>query len=234
MPPPSPASSSKKGSTGKREVPAKLDPSFPPNLQPTPSTFIAKSLPKESIPTSPFSEYSLNPTLKDGLSKFFASPEDPTAEPPLPTPIQHLSLQHFVGSKNRPLNRKPGRREHHQVLLGSDTGSGKTLAYLLPLLHALKRTDKGIALAPSGGQGKGGELPYVDFLDDVPGSSNSASSGEVKSETIDNPTIPRSLIISPTHELTRQLTRTAKSFSHGIKLSVQGMSSTASGTLKPG
>ncbi|KAG7561920.1 hypothetical protein FFLO_02649 [Filobasidium floriforme] len=187
--------------------PIKLDPSFPPNLQPTPSAFIAKSQPKESIPSLPFSDYSLNPALKEGLAKFFApsNPDHLTGQPqpqsPLPTPIQHLSLQHFLGSKNRPLNKKPGRKEVHQVLLGSDTGSGKTLAYLLPLLDALKRTDKGIVPVPP---------------------------------TIDDPTIPRSIVLSPSHELTRQLTRTFKAFSHGIKLSVQGMSSTANGTLKPG
>jgi hypothetical protein len=101
--------------------PIKLDPSFPPNLQPTPSAFIAKSQPKESIPSLPFSDYSLNPALKEGLAKFFApsnpDPSNGQPQPPLPTPIQHLSLQHFLGSKNRPLNKKPGRKEVHQVLL---------------------------------------------------------------------------------------------------------------------
>ena len=221
LPPPNTTTSSLP--TKRRPENAKLDPSFPPNLQPSASNFIAKSISaKESIPNYPFTDYSLNPSLKESLQKFFASEQDQT---PLPSPIQHLSLQHFVGSKTKPINRKPGRRESHQVLLGSDTGSGKTLAYLLPLLHFLKRTDKGIVRSPERNDGK---LPYVSFLDGVPGREDERSMGEI------DPTVPRSLVLSPTHELTRQLTRTAKSFSHDIKLSVQGMSSTASGTLKPG
>lgn len=236
-PTPPPRTNFSKGAPAPK--PIKLDPSFPPNLQPTPSAFIAKSQPKESIPSLPFSDYSLNPALKEGLAKFFApsnpDPSNGQPQPPLPTPIQHLSLQHFLGSKNRPLNKKPGRKEVHQVLLGSDTGSGKTLAYLLPLLDALKRTDKGIVPVPSVGQGsKQGDLPYVGFLDDVPAPTKTKVAGDGRAETIDDPTIPRSIVLSPSHELTRQLTRTFKAFSHGIKLSVQGMSSTANGTLKPG
>ncbi len=90
----------------------------------------------------PFSEYSINPALKEGISQFFGGKE------PAPTAIQALSLQHFVGSAKQPLNKRPGQdNERHQVLLGSETGSGKTLAYLLPLFHNLKRTDKGAIAA---------------------------------------------------------------------------------------
>jgi ATP-dependent RNA helicase MRH4 len=84
----------------------------------------------------------MNPRLKEGVSHFFGA----DATTPLPTPIQALSLQHFVGSAKQPLNRKPGAEtERHEVLLGSETGSGKTLAYLLPLLHNLKKTATPIA-----------------------------------------------------------------------------------------
>nr|XP_019008163.1 uncharacterized protein I206_06718 [Kwoniella pini CBS 10737]OCF46944.1 hypothetical protein I206_06718 [Kwoniella pini CBS 10737] len=40
---------------------------------------------------------------------------------------------------------------------------------------------------------------------------------------------PRSIILSPTHELTRQSTRFAKSLTHSTKLSVLGLSNTAAG-----
>lgn len=53
-PPSTPSTRLHKGGPEKRQPPAKLDPSFPPNLQPTPSTFIARSLPSEPIPKSAF------------------------------------------------------------------------------------------------------------------------------------------------------------------------------------
>lgn len=123
---------------------------------------------------------------------------------PLPTPIQALSLQHTVGSAQKPLNVRPGQADQpRQLLLGSSTGSGKTLAYLLPLLHFLKKTDAG------------------------PRSSNADSAEATQ-------IIPRAVVICPTHELTRQLTGVAKALSHGAKLSVRGMSSTSSGMTRFG
>ncbi len=170
---------------------------------PSPSKSLSSTAPLAALPSFnknpvtinrfPFSDYSINPHLKEGITKFFGG------ETPLPTPIQTLALQYFVGSAKQPLNRKPGmEEERYQVLLGSETGSGKTLAYLLPLLHFLKKTDK--------------SQPQEDI--DV--------------------VLPRSIILAPTHELARQLTQTAKQLSHGIKLKVRGMSSTASGNLDGG
>ncbi|KGB77870.1 ATP-dependent RNA helicase MRH4 mitochondrial [Cryptococcus deuterogattii R265] len=86
-----------------------------------------------------------------------------------------------------------------RVLLGAETGSGKTISYLIPLFHHLKRTD--------------------------PGPSVTSSFSPNSEDTLH----PRSLILSPTHELTRQSTQFAKLLTHSTKLSVHGMSSTVSG-----
>lgn len=86
-----------------------------------------------------------------------------------------------------------------RVLLGAETGSGKTVSYLIPLFHHLKRTDPGPSVTSS-------------FFADS-----------------ENTLHPRSIILSPTHELTRQSTQFAKILTHNTKLSVHGMSSTVSG-----
>ena len=60
-------------------------------------------------------------------------------------------------------------------------------------------------------------------LTDTPPSSRSTSE--------ENTLKPRSIILSPTHELTRQSTGVAKSLCHTAKLSVMGLSSTANGGI---
>ncbi|WWD21788.1 hypothetical protein CI109_106276 [Kwoniella shandongensis] len=50
-----------------------------------------------------------------------------------------------------------------------------------------------------------------------------------QSDTLVDALYPRSIILSPTHELTRQSTRFAKSLTHNTKLSVVGLSDTSAG-----
>lgn len=89
------------------------------------------------------------------------------------------------------------REPGSQTVLGAETGSGKTWAYLFPLLHRLKETeDKASPQAPS---------------------AVSSSDTPVAS--------PRAIILAPTHELARQLARSAKSLSHIDKLRVLCLSS---------
>lgn len=119
-----------------------------------------------------------------------------SVEPVLTTPIQSLSLSKLLETPS-------------DALLAAETGSGKTLAYMLPFLHHLKLTDIPKDNSPS--------LPGVLANLDISSSSRPGQSDQL---------LPRSIIISPTHELTRQSTGVAKALSHGIKLSVLGMSST--------
>jgi len=81
--------------------------------------------------------------------------------------------------------------EWRQYLLASETGSGKSIAYLLPVLHHLKKSE----LAPE------------------PTSSTTSSQPR-------RAVNPRTLILAPTHELSRQLSSFAKALSHNIKLRV--------------
>jgi len=89
-----------------------------------------------------------------------------------------------------------------RVILGAETGSGKTLAYLLPLMHHLKATE---AAAQPDSRAEEKEMQKMLY--------------------------PRAIVLSPTHELNRQSTATAKSLTHGIKLRVAGLSNTKDGGI---
>lgn len=81
--------------------------------------------------------------------------------------------------------------EWTQHLLASETGSGKSLAYMLPMLHDLKTTE----LA------HGGNIP-----------EGTPSDGKKRLYN------PRAIVLAPTHELSRQLSKTAKALLHNIKM----------------
>ncbi|EKM60336.1 uncharacterized protein PHACADRAFT_246197 [Phanerochaete carnosa HHB-10118-sp] len=78
-----------------------------------------------------------------------------------------------------------------QYLLASETGSGKSLAYMLPVLQDLKTSELS------------GQIPE-------------AASKKGKARVVS----PRAIILAPTHELSRQLSKTAKSLLHNVKLRV--------------
>lgn len=86
-------------------------------------------------------------------------------------------------------------------VLGAETGSGKTLAYLVPMMHQLKQSE--------------------------PSAVHTGAEQEGTVSTIR----PRAMVLSPTHELTRQSTSVAKTLSHSIKLRVKGLSSTRWGSV---
>lgn len=83
------------------------------------------------------------------------------------------------------------QQKWREFLLASETGSGKSLAYMLPMLQDLK-------------------------------TSELASGSSVKADPRDKNQAynPRALILAPTHELSRQLSSTAKALLHNIKLRV--------------
>ncbi|KAH7097084.1 P-loop containing nucleoside triphosphate hydrolase protein [Auriculariales sp. MPI-PUGE-AT-0066] len=124
-----------------------------------------------------------------------------------PSAIQRLALGRLV----RPLYTSDGERleeaidgeldagpvrapEYTKTLLASETGSGKTLAYLLPVLHALKHS----------------ELVSKQRLE----------KGLSAAPALEHLVVPRALVLAPTHELARQLSASAKSLCHVIKLRV--------------
>ncbi|GJE96794.1 DEAD/DEAH box helicase [Phanerochaete sordida] len=87
-----------------------------------------------------------------------------------------------------------------QYLLASETGSGKSLAYMLPVLQDLKATE-------------------------LSGTVPAANSDKGKAPLIH----PRAIILAPTHELSRQLSKTAKGLLHSVKLRVLCASQTNNG-----
>ena len=108
----------------------------------------------------------------------------------MPTPIQALSLKWLLNDASE-IAPQSG---WNQFLLASETGSGKSLAYLLPLLQSLKQAE----LNPS---------PLSPL-------QNSSHVSPVR------PLNPRALVLAPTHELARQLSGSAKSLLHEVKLRV--------------
>ena len=123
--------------------------------------------------------------------------------PPL-MPGLLTALEDVLGPKAKPtpiqaLSLKhlfdPGLSDHKpswkQFLLASETGSGKSIAYLLPMLQHLKQSEMQ--------------------------RSSSASTHPSPPRTVLN---PRALVLAPTHELSRQLTNSAKALLHVIKLRV--------------
>ncbi|KAJ9105068.1 hypothetical protein QFC19_003700 [Naganishia cerealis] len=143
-------------------------------------------------------------SIHPGLKEGIASYFSSSASIPLPAPIQALVLQQTVGSAQKPLNVRPGQADQ----------------------------PKRILLGSSTGSGKtlAYLLPLLHFLKKT--DTGARSSNEESSEA--QQLVPRAIVICPTHELTRQLTGVAKAFSHGIKLSVRGMSSTSSGMTRFG
>ncbi|KAF5392843.1 hypothetical protein D9757_001040 [Collybiopsis confluens] len=159
----------------------------------------------------------LSPVLKSAHSKIvslFTSFTSPPLLPGLvsclhgmlgsqasPTEIQRLSIGKVVESFDKldDVRKIPegGRVRFKEYLLASETGSGKSIAYLLPLLQSLKSSE--LRGFPSS-------------------SSSSASSGA--SQTPRREYHPRSLILTPTHELARQISGFSKTLSHDIKLKV--------------
>ncbi|KAJ9115896.1 hypothetical protein QFC22_005039 [Naganishia vaughanmartiniae] len=143
-------------------------------------------------------------SIHPGLKEGIASYFSTSESVPLPAPIQALVLQQTVGSSQKPLNVRPGQADQPKQLL---LGSS---------------TGSGKTLAYL--------LPLLHFLKKTDLGARSSNEDSSDAQQL----VPRALVICPTHELTRQLTGVAKAFSHGIKLSVRGMSSTSSGLTRFG
>ncbi|KAG8879692.1 RNA helicase [Tulasnella sp. 332] len=122
-----------------------------------------------------------------------------------PTPIQALSMTHFIPKDVDSADAPSFKR--HPTLLASETGSGKSIAYLLPVLQNLKETE--IAWRASA-------LPEA--------LEKSETGGETVEGAVVVPRVtpgPRAIILTPTHELSRQISTFAKALSHNIKLRVR-------------
>lgn len=89
------------------------------------------------------------------------------------------------------------------LLALAPTGSGKTLGYLLPLLTLLKAPAKAAAA-----QNDGAETSSDEDLEDGQSSSSRAATAKVS---------PRSIILSPTHELAQQIASETLKLTQGRK-----------------
>ncbi|TDL22412.1 P-loop containing nucleoside triphosphate hydrolase protein [Rickenella mellea] len=115
-----------------------------------------------------------------------------------PTPIQALTLKNLFHRTTRDeqlgqyrISTTTNPGIWRQYLLASETGSGKSIAYLLPMLQYLKQTELDQE------QKRNPKPPLPSHL-----------------------LHPRGLVLAPTHELSRQLSKFAKSLLHNIKLRV--------------
>ncbi|WWC86582.1 uncharacterized protein L201_001459 [Kwoniella dendrophila CBS 6074] len=156
----------------------------------------------EAAPRS-FDSFTLIPGLSDALHTQFGT-EGKT------TPIQTLSFSNLLDISNisAQQNEEANSGSGSRIILGAETGSGKTMSYLIPLFQNLKATDT-----------------------NIPSSSSSSESSSSNTMDLEKSLYPRSIILSPTHELTRQSTKFAKALTHTTKLSVMGLSNTSAGGI---
>lgn len=126
-----------------------------------------------------------------------------------PTAIQALSLEHFVSSQSEA---QSPVWTAHPTLLASETGSGKSIAYLVPVLQGLKETEDAMAAIESL---KKSEAPSDEAATNDPNAGQDRPSQPLPSVG------PRAIILTPTHELSRQITTFAKALTHNIKLRIQ-------------
>ncbi|KAG9010736.1 RNA helicase [Tulasnella sp. JGI-2019a] len=123
-----------------------------------------------------------------------------------PTPIQALSIAHFLPKDADAADNSAAKG--HPTLLASETGSGKSVAYLLPVLQGLKETE--IHQAAS------------DLTDTQ--QPPATADTEIVEGAVIAPRVtvgPRAIILTPTHELSRQISTFAKALSHNIKLRIR-------------
>ncbi|KAF7796074.1 hypothetical protein EIP86_007245 [Pleurotus ostreatoroseus] len=107
-----------------------------------------------------------------------------------PTPIQGLAIKHVLYPWKT--KEEAETMPWREFLLASETGSGKSIAYMLPMLQDLKASELASAEADDAAETKDSKRAYN----------------------------PRAIVLAPTHELSRQLSGTAKSLLHNIKLRV--------------
>ncbi|KAG8930982.1 RNA helicase [Tulasnella sp. 418] len=153
-----------------------------------------------------------SPPLLDGLR---ASLQQVLGSHAKPTAIQALSMDHYLSAESqagKQLVQSPGS----ETLLASETGSGKSFAYLIPLIQTLKISE---ASKPQTSK----------LLHDNSSTQLSDPDGDVGEDghASQPPPLkpgPRAIILSPTHELARQLSAYAKSLCHISRLRVQCLS----------
>ncbi|KIK61367.1 hypothetical protein GYMLUDRAFT_42953 [Collybiopsis luxurians FD-317 M1] len=170
----------------------------PPSLRATTTTSFAQRKGKLSLVSnsansktvSAFTSFT-TPPLLSGLVSCLRGMLGPQANP---TEIQRLSIGKVVTSSEtlKVSEGGSGRDRYKEYILASETGSGKSIAYLLPLLQSLKISE--LRASPA---------------------SSPTSDAALKREYN-----PRSIILTPTHELARQISGFAKTLSHEIKLRV--------------
>ncbi|WWD08274.1 hypothetical protein V865_006385 [Kwoniella europaea PYCC6329] len=165
----------------------------------------------ESIPSSPRfpksqpfqpPSYPSTPTLADPTA---ASPRPFDAFNLSPGLLQSLTSQYAEDGKTTPIQ-------------------SLSFANILPTSSPTSSQGQRVILGAETGSGK--TMSYlVPLFQHLKSTEQDIRESEEDAQHL----YPRSIILSPTHELTRQSTRFAKSLTHTTKLSVMGLSNTAAG-----
>ncbi|KAI8823499.1 P-loop containing nucleoside triphosphate hydrolase protein [Fimicolochytrium jonesii] len=101
------------------------------------------------------------------------------------------------------------------ILCAAETGGGKTGAYLLPIIHTLKQQEEDAVRAVAESESA---LDIVEAMT-TDGQAFSATAGLSQIRKLRR---PRAVIVVPSRELVMQVTETAKTMCHSVRLRVVG------------
>ncbi|KAI8909928.1 P-loop containing nucleoside triphosphate hydrolase protein, partial [Powellomyces hirtus] len=121
-----------------------------------------------------------------------------------PTQVQALCIPELLSNPEIP------------ILCAAETGGGKTGAYLLPVINQLKQEEETLKAAVDPEESK--RLDVVEAITSD-GSTTSALSGTASVRKLRR---PRAVIVVPSRELVAQVTATAKTICHRVRLRVVG------------
>ncbi|KAK4686620.1 hypothetical protein P7C73_g3515, partial [Tremellales sp. Uapishka_1] len=176
------------------------------------------------------------PSRRDALPYYSHLPSGskyPSSQPYKPTtypPPQFASPADLALSSPRPFSAFPLNPLLLQSMQDKFGEEGQTTAIQsLALSTLLSDKKEKVLLGAETGSGK--TLAYLlPLLHHLKATDRFSPSASPNSDVL----APRAIVLSPTHELTRQSTNAAKALAHGIKLSVKGLSSTSSGVVGRG
>ncbi|WVQ71341.1 hypothetical protein IAR50_000869 [Cryptococcus sp. DSM 104548] len=151
--------------------------------------------------------------------------------PAYPTPPKLSTAEQAAPTPFRQFNLEEGLIQSLEELYGPEgkTSPIETISFkhfTQPALSSAPPGSQKVILGAETGSGK-----TMSYLIPLFHHLKATDSGPSSDPTLDDALSPRALVLSPTHELTRQSTQFAKLLSHHTKLSVSGLSSTSSGRL---
>ncbi|TYJ52674.1 hypothetical protein B9479_006723 [Cryptococcus floricola] len=176
-------------------------------------------MPPSSTPQSYNRDDDIPETYIGELPAYPTPPRLSTAEQAAPTPFREFALEEGLIQSLEELYGPEGKTSPIETISFKHFTQPSSLSSAPP-------GSQRVILGAETGSGK-----TMSYLIPLFHHLKSTDTGPSNDPSLDEALFPRALVLSPTHELTRQSTQFAKLLSHHTKLSVSGLSSTSSGRL---